>query len=262
MRTYKPTGRPRGRPKKISPASLPNSTPPILTPLSTPASINENQSSSIVAMKNPPITQQIPQKSDLPVSAPVSTDELKSAIMQRDKTLDKLLCSILPNAELRERERYKEALIMTSEGVKWTRIARKTGLRWIEISCMNRCKGWIELWHIARDAGEDYRMELRLSVAHDRAVNGWREPVFYKGAGCGLIKKFDNRLLEFMLKADNPGKFREQSAQVNIQNNVVSTVVKMYRKRPAPDAEIEENRVTTPPPHETPINIEENDKNE
>ena len=43
-----------------------------------------------------------------------------------------------------------------------------------------------------------------------RASEGWDEPVFYQGAKCGVIRKFSDTLLIFLLKARDP-KFRERN---------------------------------------------------
>ena len=42
-----------------------------------------------------------------------------------------------------------------------------------------------------------------------RAKDGWDEPVFYQGDQCGVVRKFSDTLLIFLLKARDP-KFREQ----------------------------------------------------
>jgi hypothetical protein len=44
-----------------------------------------------------------------------------------------------------------------------------------------------------------------------RAKDGWDEPVFYQGEQCGLVRKFSDTLLIFLLKARDP-KYRERLA--------------------------------------------------
>lgn len=46
--------------------------------------------------------------------------------------------------------------------------------------------------------------------ARRRAVDGWVEPVFYKGERVGGIRKYSDTLLIFLLKGNNPEKFRER----------------------------------------------------
>jgi hypothetical protein len=178
---------------------------------------------------------QPPQTPSLPDSSEPSQEQLQQVIADRSKSLDKLIAAILPYSQSRVRERLKKALEMTSEGKLWREIQRKTKLRWIEISCFNRKPEWLALWRAAREAGEDYRAEVRASEAHKRAVDGWKEPVFWKGEPVGSIRKFDNRLLEFLMKADDPAKYREQGPSVNVQQNSVQTIVIMHRRRPKPE---------------------------
>src|SRR3990172_3483324 len=51
--------------------------------------------------------------------------------------------------------------------------------------------------------------EVMEEEANRRAVAGYEEPLFYKGEQCGEIRKYSDLLLIFMLKANRPGKFRE-----------------------------------------------------
>jgi hypothetical protein len=45
-----------------------------------------------------------------------------------------------------------------------------------------------------------------------RATQGIDEPVFYQGAQCGVVRKYSDTLLIFMLKAARPNKYRENAA--------------------------------------------------
>jgi len=47
------------------------------------------------------------------------------------------------------------------------------------------------------------------AVALDRAVNGVAEPVFYKGEQVSTVTKYSDKLLETLLKAAKPEKYRE-----------------------------------------------------
>lgn len=47
--------------------------------------------------------------------------------------------------------------------------------------------------------------------ARRRGVDGWEEPVFYKGDVCGSVRKYSDSLLLALLKANKPEKFRERS---------------------------------------------------
>lgn len=60
---------------------------------------------------------------------------------------------------------------------------------------------WAEAEEIATDALE--------AEARRRAVDGVDEPVYYLGQECGRIRRYSDRMLEILLKAHRPGKFRE-----------------------------------------------------
>ena len=45
--------------------------------------------------------------------------------------------------------------------------------------------------------------------AKRRAVDGVEEPVFYLGQECGAIRRYSDTLLIFLLKCNNPEKFRD-----------------------------------------------------
>ena len=46
--------------------------------------------------------------------------------------------------------------------------------------------------------------------AIQRAAEGWDEPVWYQGRQVGTVRKFSDRLLELVLKAERPDKYRER----------------------------------------------------
>lgn len=45
-------------------------------------------------------------------------------------------------------------------------------------------------------------------TATGRAVEGWDEPVFHEGKLCGTVRKFSDRLLERLLEARMPSRYR------------------------------------------------------
>ena len=74
-----------------------------------------------------------------------------------------------------------------------------------------------------RDKDEEFRLQWDEAVergtnrledeAVRRATEGWDEPVFYLGQQTGMVRKFSDTLLIFMLKARRPEKFRERIEQ-------------------------------------------------
>jgi hypothetical protein len=120
----------------------------------------------------------------------------------------------------------------TADGVRFREITGVTGVTLLQLNRI--CGGnkeFRQLYYAAKDSGEEYRRMEREDIAQDHAVNGVDKAVYQQGRLVGHIKEFDHRLLEFLLKSDNPAKYREQSANVNIQNNVQSIVVEMHRSR-------------------------------
>jgi len=64
-------------------------------------------------------------------------------------------------------------------------------------------KAFAALWDSAIEVSVD-KLEL---VARDRALQGVKEPVYYKGKVVGEIHKPSDRLMELLLKAHRPDKF-------------------------------------------------------
>eukprot|EP00919_Chromeraceae_sp_WS-2016_P030065 GHVR01071384.1.p1 GENE.GHVR01071384.1~~GHVR01071384.1.p1 ORF type:complete len:237 (+),score=35.76 GHVR01071384.1:954-1664(+) len=78
------------------------------------------------------------------------------------------------------------------------------------------------LWLQCRDLGEDFRRILRMDAAHERAVDGVDDPIYSpSGKFLGSRKLYSDRLLELLLKADDPDRFREKK-QVEITGNSLS----------------------------------------
>lgn len=48
--------------------------------------------------------------------------------------------------------------------------------------------------------------------ARRRAVDGWPEPVWHKGEMCGTVQKFSDRMLELLLMAHRPERFRPNAS--------------------------------------------------
>lgn len=74
-----------------------------------------------------------------------------------------------------------------------------------------------------RDADADFAkawdasVQLGTSALEDeatrRASEGWDEPVFYQGEQTGLVRKFSDTLLIFLLKARDPEKYSDRLRQ-------------------------------------------------
>lgn len=62
----------------------------------------------------------------------------------------------------------------------------------------------------AWDAAMEQAADHLEAEARRRAVDGWDEPVFYQGEKAGLVRKFSDTLLIFLLKGARPEKFRDR----------------------------------------------------
>lgn len=60
------------------------------------------------------------------------------------------------------------------------------------------------------DEAHEDACEALETEARRRAVDGVEEPVFYKGAECGKVRKYSDTLLIFLMKGAMPTKYRER----------------------------------------------------
>lgn len=67
--------------------------------------------------------------------------------------------------------------------------------------------GFAAEWDSALDEATD-KLERE---ARRRAIDGWEEPVFHQGKECGRVRKYSDRMLEILLKAHRPEKFKERA---------------------------------------------------
>lgn len=94
-----------------------------------------------------------------------------------------------------------------------------------------------------------YHERLRW-VIHNRAVDGWEEPVFYKGEEVGSVHKFSERLLEMQAKRHMP-EYRDKSQMdVNVAGGVLvvhapamsrEEWLKQHGKEEQPDGQLPAN---------------------
>jgi hypothetical protein len=78
--------------------------------------------------------------------------------------------------------------------------------------------------------------------ARRRAEAGYDEPVFFRGEQCGVIRRYSDNLLIFLLKACRPQKFREtyqgaqdQKGETEAVSKYDSQLAKAWRDRHAAD---------------------------
>jgi hypothetical protein len=110
------------------------------------------------------------------------------------------------------RSRVGEFLGILLEGGLHKEALNKTDFSWNNfMNLQKKYKGLHELWLYVRDMGEEYRSILRMDEGHRRAVEGVEEPVWSpSGKYLGSKTLYSDKLLEMLMKADSPEKFRER----------------------------------------------------
>lgn len=103
-----------------------------------------------------------------------------------------------------EAEKFLSAL---AAGITPTGAARKAGIgRRTFYDLRDRDLTFAAAWDAARQAAIDALEDS----AFRRAVEGVEEPVFYKGEVVGTVRRPSDRLMELLLKAERPDKYRER----------------------------------------------------
>lgn len=59
------------------------------------------------------------------------------------------------------------------------------------------------------------------TAANEQAVIGVEDPIYQKGEFMGFRRKLDGNLLQFLLRAVDPSKYRENRAEINITGGVL-----------------------------------------
>jgi hypothetical protein len=167
-----------------------------------------------------------PTAPNLPLT-PIDAEALTKALQKRGETLEKIMLAILPEEAPRERARYQQVLALTADGKTWREVSAETGLQWVELSTLNFSAQWRQAWSVCQTLGEQHRVAIREATAHDRAINGHDKPIYQGGQLVGHVNEVDNRLLEFLLKSDNPKKYNPPPAQQ--QGNACQQIVILHR---------------------------------
>jgi hypothetical protein len=86
-------------------------------------------------------------------------------------------------------------------------IGRSTAYEWRDAD-PKFAKAWDDAVEAGTDALEDEAVR--------RAYSGTDELVFYQGQQCGVIRRYSDTLLIFMLKARRPEKFKERPVRLSL----------------------------------------------
>lgn len=77
-----------------------------------------------------------------------------------------------------------------------------------------------EIQALVDEAMSIYHDRLRWTI-HNRAVDGWEEPVFYRGEEVGSVHKFSERLLEMQARRHMPEYRDRAQMDVNVAGGVL-----------------------------------------
>ena len=163
-----------------------------------------------------------------------SEAELQEALAdpEHGKHLTDLLAITLRNSDSRARERIQKAIALTIAGERWTDVSAATGLTWHSLQGHCKHHPFLDIWMAARDCGDNIRRQRRIDLADKHAIEGTDRPVFQQGALVGYVREWDHRLLQWLIEADEPSKYRPNAASVNVSNQV--GVVVEFHNEPKP----------------------------
>lgn len=86
---------------------------------------------------------------------------------------------------------------------------RETGIS--RVAFNRRRERYPEFTVEADDAMAHFREAVIEKAALTRAVDGWLEPVFYKGEAIGHVRKYSDTLLNKLLEGNMPEKYRSKT---------------------------------------------------
>jgi hypothetical protein len=152
----------------------------------------------------------------------------------------------IPDEEFRARVKDFLSTILEGKSHKKAMVAGQFSWN-VWANTMHKYEGLRDLYLTCKDLGTEFRGIVRLDAAHERAVDGVDDPI-YSAAGkfLGNRKMYSDRLLELLLKADNPDKF-STNHKVGIEGTVLQIGLGFNRddlrqevaKKDAEDAEFE-----------------------
>lgn len=109
--------------------------------------------------------------------------------------------------------------------------------QWMNVS--RSVEGLRDLYVACKEIGEEYRKVVRVDSAHQRAVDGVDDPIYSaSGKFLGHRKLYSDRLLELLLKADDPERFTEKRS-LKVEGTMVNLGVGFDRSK-LREAEVEE----------------------
>ena len=134
-------------------------------------------------------------------------------ITTSDNRLQDVIGELFPAMEPPARARMIEVVKLTAEGMTWTKVENQTKMPWAWLSLhLMRSTRFRDVWKAARDTGDEVRHLKAVAELERRAVEGYEENVYSPktGALLGTVRRFSDRLLEFVTKAGDRQKYGDK----------------------------------------------------
>ena len=131
--------------------------------------------------------------------------------------LKAVLRRVLPKTGPRVRAKLAHCLHLLACGNPWKSAEATSGVSWHTVQAYKRnYPDFADLYNVAEACRDAIRQARRVDAMQERAVDGWEEPVWYKGVQVGTVRKFSDKLLELGLRAGEPDKYGDRpQAQVS-----------------------------------------------
>jgi hypothetical protein len=119
--------------------------------------------------------------------------------------MEKAIQSILHKQDPARVRDLADVFARTANGAHWPKASADLGIAWPQISGYLAVYPLLRgLWQAAQEMGKAWRDECIENALFARGVEGWEESVFQGGRLVGSVRKFSDRCLELIAKANMP----------------------------------------------------------
>jgi len=138
---------------------------------------------------------------------------------------------VLADVEPRARERLLTFFQRTAGGERFMQAIDGLDTSWPEVHMWLRKLGPVgrDLYEVAKECGHVMRQCKRETALDKRGVEGWEEPVRYKGDLVGYVRKFSDKCLELAVRAGDPSKYADRQ-QLDVSGTIVRFDIGIQRK--------------------------------
>jgi len=127
------------------------------------------------------------------------------------KPLKKAIRGVLPETKPRTREKLAKFYFHLAKGWTHKKAFETAGIQWSEIYLYHSKSPILrEFYGSVKAIQEAILKYSRENALQTRGVDGYEEPVFYKGMQVATVRKFSDKCLELALRASDPDKYGEK----------------------------------------------------